>query len=194
MNISINDIITKSKNRIDNLYFRIVKKDDEDEYDIIQYVGPHKSATTMMIEGWNKFLQLKSFINVDYPVFDINDFKSIDGLNIIKKDDDDITKDAFKEILEYCNMNRNLIDAFSSLKKFLQKIKVDFFKYKSFDEVISFSKSYIESLSLSQIDKANLIFELTNLRIKIFEELEKMNVESPVRFLSEKFKYFLMVV
>ena len=104
MDISLNDIISKSKNRIANLFFRIVKKDET--YEIIQYLGPHKSLATMMSEGWNRHPYLQESIDSSYPIFDINDFKSEDGVRIVKKTPDDEMKNAFKEILEYYNMNK----------------------------------------------------------------------------------------
>ena len=103
-------------------------------------------------------------------------------------------KDTFKEIYEYYVMNKALLAVFSKLKKFISKLNVDFMKYGSFDELINAMRNDIMNMSLDQSSKATLQFELVNIMFDIHSELENTNIEKPMHFLSDKFKYFLMLI
>ncbi len=148
----------------------------------------------MMREGWNRHPYLSKFISAEYPIFSINDFKSTDGLFITKKTEDDLMKDTFKEIYEYYNTNKALVNAFAKFKKFISKLNVDFMKYSFFDELINAMRNDIMNMSLDQSSKATLQFELVNMMFDIHSELENTNIEKPTHFLSDKFKYFLMLI
>ena len=101
------NIIENSKNRISKTFFRIVRVDDS-SYVIKEYSGPVKSINTMMYNGWNRHSYLKQYINEDYPIFNINDFKSTDGFTIEKKSADDLLRLELMEFIEYYNLNQNL--------------------------------------------------------------------------------------
>jgi hypothetical protein len=137
---------------------------------------------------------LKNFINESYPILDINDFKSEDGICIVKKSEDDEMKDELKEIVEYYNMNRCLYAEFIGFKKILDALSIDFLKFQTFESLHDFVKSSIEKMSILQTDKANFMMKLAESEMSIIRELEKMNIDRPLYFLSKKFKHFLIVV
>lgn len=148
----------------------------------------------MMKDGWNRHPYLAEEITADYPVFDLNDFKSEDGYRIVRRSADDEAKDTFREIVEYYSMNRRLFSAFEGLKRLLQALKVDFMKFETFSELVSAARARIDGMQIPLNDKAELLFRLADARIAIFEELEGMNIERPLRLLSGKFRHFLLVI
>lgn len=186
------DVIERSKKKIASSYFKITKKDDA--YQIKQYFGPKYSLSTMMTKGWNIHSYLSNFITDEYPVFNLEDFISDDGIKIRKKTSNEKIKETLKEYVEYYKLNENLAKTIKKLKTFILSIGVNFNDFSSFD---SLSKSIfikINNLNISQIDKANLITEFNDLRIQTFEMLETVGIERCHLFFNDSFKMFFILV
>lgn len=189
---NLNEIALKTIDYLNHTYFRIVK--DDDSWRIEQYDGPMKYPGTMMREGWNIHPYLSSFISNEYPIFKMSDFFSSDGISIEKKSDEELMKEELYEYIELFNMNRALATAIRQFKNFAVKIYPDFIKCANFAEAISKMTSIVNNVSASQLDKANMLLNLTQLENEIFKELDKMHFEDARNFFDLKFKYFFMLI
>ena len=77
MKRTLQDMIQLTKKKIESTFFKIVKTGDKNNPFIIkEYFGPLKSVKTMMNEGWNRHSYLVDYIDEEYPVFKLSDFKT----------------------------------------------------------------------------------------------------------------------
>lgn len=188
------DIIENSKKRISKTFFRIVKIDDS-SYIIKEYSGPVKSIKTMMYNGWNRHSYLKQYINEDYPIFNINDFKSTNGFTIEKKSDDDLLCLELMEFIEYYNLNKNLFLKVKELKKFtLRFCDVSFSSFDSFSNYQETIITKLNQLNVSITDKVKYQSMLVSLVNDVYLELDKLNIEKSRLFFDNKFKYFFSLI
>jgi hypothetical protein len=188
------NIIENSKNRISKTFFRIVRVDDS-SYVIKEYSGPVKSINTMMYNGWNRHSYLKQYINEDYPIFNINDFKSTDGFTIEKKSDDDLLRLELMEFIEYYNLNQNLFLKVKELKKFaLRFCDVSFASFETFSNYQETIIAKLNQLNVPAIDKVKYQSMLVSLVNDVYLELDKLNIEKSRLFFDNKFKYFFSLI
>jgi len=189
---NLNEIALKTIDYLNNAYFKIVK--DDDFWKIEQYSGLVKHPGTMMREGWNTHKYLSAYITNEYPIFRLSDFISKDGILIERKTDEDLLKEELYEYIELFNMNRSLATAVRQFKSFAIKIYPDFLKCDNFTEAMSKMTSVINTVSASQLDKANMLMNLVQLENEIFKELDKMHFEDGRNIFDMKFKYFFMLI
>jgi hypothetical protein len=187
------EIMEVSKKRISKTFFRIVKSDNS--YVLREYVGPTKSIQTMMCEGWNRHTYLTKYINEDYPVFNLNDFKSNDGFTIEKKTNEDFLKGELLEIIEYYNLNQNLFNYVKEFKKIANNLSGNtFLKFERFSDYYDSILKQISILNVPNADKVKYQSTLTSIINKIYLELDKLNIEKSRLVFENKFKYFLSLI
>lgn len=195
MKKSLNDIIESSKQRLQKSFFRIIKIDDSPTYTIKEYFGPMKSLTKMMKSGWNRHTYLKEFISEDYPIFNILDFKSTDGITIEKKNEIDLIKEELTEYIEYFKINQKLYDNVKGLKEFLYQFGLtNFGKYKVFSELQNDFLIVLSNTVPNLVDKQKFNSIFINYLNEIYLNLELVNIESSRLFFENKFKYLLSLI
>jgi len=80
------------------------------------------------------------------------------------------------------------------MKSFAAGISQNFLKYATFEEATSMIANTINQLSGSQLDKANLLLKLNDLKNNIYLELERLGLENGHLLISEKYKYFFYII
>lgn len=187
------EIIELSKKKLSKTFFRIVKSDDS--YVIKEYVGPTKSVQTMMFNGWNRHSYLIKYINEEYPIFKLSDFKSNDGIRIEKKTNEDVLKNELMEIIEYYNLNQKLFSNVKDFKRIVSNfVTVNFLSYDNFSSYYEAVLKYISLLNISSADKLKYQSSLISLVNDIYLELDKLNIEKSRLVFENKFKYFLSLI
>lgn len=193
MSEALINIIEASKKHLSKTFFRIVKVDDS--YIIKEYKGVIKSVQTMMYEGWNRHQYLANFINEDYPVFKLSDFKSTNGFTIEKKSENELLKAELMEFIEYFNLNQNLYLKMKELKQFIVNfLSISFTQYEKFSDLNKSIETSISSLTISSNEKIKFQFSYVSLVNDIYLELDKLNIEKSRLFFENKFKYFLSII
>lgn len=194
MSQTLLNIIENSKKKIAKTFFRIIQIDDS-SYTIKEYSGPVKSVQTMMYNGWNRHTYLEKYITEDYPIFNINDFKSIDGYTIEKKSTEDLLRLELMEFIEYYNLNQNLFLKMKEFKKFaIQFCESPFSAFDSFSSYKDTINSNILKLNIPSGDKIKYQSMLISIINDIYLELDKLNIEKSRLFFDNKFKYFFSLI
>jgi hypothetical protein len=189
-------VIKSSKGKIDSSFFKIVKTEDEkNPYIIQEYFGPLKSLTTMMKNGWNRHSYLKDFINEDYPVFKLSDFKSTNGFRIEKKTDIDLLKNELERYTEYFKVNNKLYESLKTLKDFLGQFGVaNFIKYQTFSDVKNDFMALLNRNMINATDKQKYNAIFIDILNNVYYNLEIINISTPRVFFENKFMYLLSLI
>lgn len=188
----LKSVIAKSKKKIANQYFKI--KNANGIYSIEQYFGLIMPTMKMAASGWYRHPYLEKYIDETYPIFNLDDFASTNGVEIIKKDQKEKAKDELLEYSNYFSMNNKLAISIKNLKLFLNALKIDFRKFQSFSEMITAINTFLNSLGISQLDKSNYILKFTILINDFFLQIESLKIENPRTFIDEKFKFLFLLI
>lgn len=186
------DIIAKSKKKLENQYFKITNSNGL--FSIEQYFGLILPTSKMNQNNWYKHPYLANYINDEYPIFDIHDFESTNGVSITKKSDNTKIKDELLEYSNYFLMNPKLSVTIKSIKQFLTLLKIDFKNFTDFSNLYEYTIKYINSLTISNLDKTNyLIIFFQNVN-DFYLIIESLNIEQPRTFINNKFKYLFLLI
>jgi hypothetical protein len=196
MKRTLQDMIQLTKKKIESTFFKIVKTGDKNNPFIIkEYFGPLKSVRTMMNEGWNRHSYLVDYIDEEYPVFKLSDFKTTNGFRIEKKTEIDLLTAELNKYTKYFKTNPKLYEALKKLNDFLQQFGItNYMKYQTFSDV---KNDFLVILSKNvqfQSDKLrfNSIFiEFLN---DVYLNLELVNVASARLFFENKFMFLLSLI
>jgi hypothetical protein len=193
---TIQETIQHSKKKLENTFFSIKKIDEENNKFIIkEYFGPLKSIKTMMANGWNKHSYLTDYINEDYPVFKLSDFKSINGFEIVKKSEIDILTVELDKYSKYFQVNQKLYEAVKKLKDFLCQFGIsNFMKYQRFSDVKNDFLIILSKNLQSSSDKQRLNSIFIEILNDVYINLELVNVLSSRLFFENKFMFLLSLV
>jgi hypothetical protein len=196
MKKSLQDIIESSKLRLQKSFFQIIKDDNSlTKYSIKEYFGPMKSVTTMMKHGWNRHPYLKKYINDEYPVFNIFDFKSVDGITIEKKSEVDVITAELNQYLELFQLNKKLFESTKNLKEFLNQFGFsNYGKYKVFSELQNDFLIILGNNISNQVDKQKFNSFFVTLLNEVYINLELVNISSPRSFFENKFMYLFSLI
>ena len=104
----------KTIERLKTIYFKI--EPNGSDWKIKQYVGPAKMPITMAREGWNRHLYLTKYITNDYPIFDLADFTTKNGIAIEKKSAEDLLKEELNKYIEMLSINSRSCLRYKRLK------------------------------------------------------------------------------
>ena len=187
---SLDEIILKSKKKIMESFFKIVKNDD-DSYSIIEYFGPKKSLAQMMKEGYKRFESLKNELNETYPIFDINDFKAIDENTLIKKTENDLIKEELVKYLKYYELSPSLYSSVKKLKELLISLSIKYVDYNTFSELQNTFNSSINSRSIEGSKYLTLFSTCVE---NVYLQMEKINISSPRDLFDKNFNYFIALI
>jgi hypothetical protein len=196
MKKTLQDMIQLSKKKLETTFFKIVKIDDKtNQFVIKEYFGPLKSTNTMMREGWNRHMYLSDYINEDYPVFKLSDFKTTNGFRIEKKTETDLLTIELDKYTKYFTTNPKLYESLKRLKEFLQQFGIsNFLKYQTFSDV---RNDFIVILSRniqSQSDKQKFNSIFIDFLNDVYLNLELVNVFASRSFFESKFMFLLSLI
>lgn len=192
MNNNLTNVIELTKKKLSLTFFKIVKSSDK--YEIKEYTGPIKTIHEMMLNGWNIHAYLVKYIDEDYPIFNIFDFKSNDGLIIEKKSDVDFMTEELNEYIQFFKRNPKLFNSIKSMKEFLQQFGIsNFGKYKNFSSLQNDFIMLLNNVS-NNTDKQKFNSFFLNLLNDIYMNLEVVNVFHPRLFFENKFIYLISLI
>lgn len=187
---NLDEIILNSKRKIYETFFKITKNEDG-TFSITEYVGPKKSLTRMMREGWRRFESLKNEINESYPIFDINDFKALDENTLIRKTENDLIKEELVQYMKYYELSPALFEEVKKLKDLLASLSFKFFEFSSFSELQNAFNSKINSNSVEGSRYLSLFSTCVG---NIYLQMEKINISSPRELFDKNFNYFIALI
>lgn len=190
------DIIKKSKFEVLKKFFKI-RKLDSGKFVIDEYNGITKSKQIMESDGWYLHPYLVNYINEDYPIFNVLDFKSSDGKKIEKITNEDILTAELIKYYEYLKLSPSLVENIKNFSLFLTQFNFSkniIFSYNTFTDLKNnfYLKLNNYSLQQNEIEKYNLIF--LNFVNEILLNLEKIKINNSHLFWENKFKYFFTLI
>lgn len=193
MSDTVSNAIKISKDKLSKTFFRIVKNGDS--YSIIEYSGLMKSSKTMMFNGWNRHEYLKKYITEDYPIFNVNDFVSFDGIVIEKKTKEELLKSEIIKFIEYYKLNQNLFIKMKEFKTFvLSFCNENFLVFNKFSNYKEAIDNKICQLNIPATEKIKYQSTLIYLINDIYLELDKLKIERSRLFFEDNFKFFLTLI
>ena len=187
---TLKNIIENSKKKVLESFFKIIKNDDN-TYSILEYVGPKKSLTQMMREGYRRFESLINEINESYPILNINDFKAINETTLIKKSENDLIKEELEKYLKYYELSPELFESVKKLKELLISRSINYSEYSSFTEV---QNLFISSVNSNSIEGNRYLTLFSTYIQNIYLQLERINISFPRELFDKNFNYFIALI
>ena len=197
MNKRLEQIIETSVKKLNNCFYKILTDENNQKY-IIEYLGPTKSVSTLISEGWNNFpKEFLSDITENTPYFNFNNYKYSNELNkIVKISNDEKLQKKLNEInlLIECDDNGTLTLLLNHIKSILGLFNINFVNFDSFDDLLIKYEKEVNISSFNINEKTNYLVAMSEYKKNIEDELLKIGILNPTKFFNEKFKYFLVLI